>query len=64
MALADSSETADDFRVAIEDWLGCSPIAARAVMELQMRRMPRAERKKIADELVQLRNELAEHHGR
>ena len=63
MALAQESETIDDCRAAIEDWLGCSPIAARAVMELQIRRMSRAERQKINDELHQLRRELAQHEG-
>lgn len=59
--LGQAAETVEDFRSAIQDWLGCSPSSARAVMELQMRRMPRAERQKITDELHQLRRELAEH---
>lgn len=60
MELGQAAESVEDFRSAIEDWLGCSAIAARSVMELQMRRMPRAERQKITDELQQLRRELAE----
>jgi DNA gyrase/topoisomerase IV subunit A len=63
MELGQAAESVEDFTSAIENWLGCSHLAARAVMELQMRRMPRAERQKITDELQQLRRELAEASG-
>lgn len=58
-ALVGTSSTADEARANLEDLLGISSVAARAVLDLQVRRFAVQEVSRIREELEQLQQQTA-----
>ena len=57
-ALGFASNSTDDFLSGLQELMGINDTQARAVSDMQVRRLPSLERKKIADELAQLKQEF------
>ena len=53
----------DDLRAAVQEAFGISPIAADAVLAMQVRRFTPEERHKIRNELADIDRWLEESHG-
>ena len=60
IALIRASESAEAARVGLMDLLGIDEIQARAILDLQLRRLAALERQSIYDELEQIKSEIAE----
>lgn len=53
----------DDLRIAVQEAYGISPIAADAVLAMQVKRFTPEERRKIRSELADIDRWLEESHG-
>lgn len=53
----------DELRIAVQEAFGISPIAADAVLAMQVRRFTPEERHKIQNELADIDRWLEESHG-
>jgi len=53
----------DDLRIAVQEAYGISPIAADAVLAMQVKRITPEERRKIRSELADIDRWLEESHG-
>jgi DNA gyrase subunit A len=62
IALIRSSPTVDDAREGLITLLEIDELQARAILDMQLRRLAALERQKIIDELAEIEIEIAEYH--
>ena len=63
LEVVEASASDDEARDSLCRSLGLLPVQARAVLDTQFRRVTKADRERIAAELVELRREIQELEG-